>query len=121
MSVQSPQRAAATAAVNDVRVVGRLSEAPERKELPSGDVLVSFRVVVERPPESVRGRQRVDVLDCAVWSGRPRRTVSGWAADDVVEVCGSVRRRFYRTASGTASRVEIEVRSARLIRRSASA
>ena len=35
-------------AVNEVRLVGRVSQTPEERVLPSGDVLWTFRVVVPR-------------------------------------------------------------------------
>jgi single-strand DNA-binding protein len=79
----------------------------------------SFRMVVPREPP--RGRQTVDVLDCAVWDGRPRRSVARWSDGDEVEVSGALRRRFFRAGGATASRVEIDVRTARLIRRAATA
>ena len=103
---------------NEVRLVGRLSQAPEQRTLPSGDPLWTFRVVVPRAPApGAPGRSSVDALDCAVWSGRSRRTVAGWRSGDLVEVAGSVRRRFYRAGGAAVSRVEIEVSRARLIRR----
>jgi len=108
-------------AVNEVRLVGRVSAPPERRALPSGDEVVSFRVIVRRPESAYRGTQRVDVLECVVWGGRAKRTVEGWRADDVVEVSGAIRRRFFRSGSGAASRIDVEVRTARLIRRSANA
>ena len=107
--------------VNEVRLVGRISAGPEERVLPSGDVLWTFRVVVPRPPPGRPGvRHGVDALECAVWGGRVRRSVAGWGEGDVVEVTGAIRRRFFRTASGAASRVEVEVSSGRLIRRAAS-
>ncbi|HYH34373.1 MAG TPA: single-stranded DNA-binding protein [Nocardioides sp.] len=104
---------------NQVQLCGRVSGDPEERELPSGDRMWSFRVVV--PRERPRGRQTVDVLDCAVWSGRARRTVARWCDGDQVEVAGELRRRFFRSGGATASRVEVEVTSARLIRRAATA
>jgi single-strand DNA-binding protein len=107
--------------VNEVRLVGRVSNAPERRELPSGDQLVSFRLVVDRPEDARRGRQRVDVLECVAWGRREQRTVTRWDAGDTVEVTGRIRRRFFSTGGGTGSRVEVEVGAGRLIRRSATA
>lgn len=107
--------------VNEVRIVGRLSRAVERRELPSGDEILSFRLVVDRPEAAFRGKQRVDVLDCVVWGGRPMRSVLTWGAGDVVEVDGAIRRRFFKATTGTSSRVEIEVQKGRVIRRAATA
>jgi single-strand DNA-binding protein len=98
--------------------------------LPSGDAVWTFRVVVPRASPAGRARRRgeaagkprqqVDALECAAWSARARRSVSGWAADDVVEVVGALHRRFFRTAGAVASRVEVEMRSGRVIRRAVS-
>jgi single-strand DNA-binding protein len=115
------QQEAATDAVNEVRLVGRISQQPEERVLPSGDAVWTFRLVVARPPGSSRSRQQVDALECAVWSGRARRSVATWRTDDVVEVTGAIRRRFFRAAGGAASRVEVEVAAGKVIRRAASA
>ncbi|MBB6625689.1 single-stranded DNA-binding protein [Nocardioides sp. KIGAM211] len=106
-------------AVNEVRLVGRISQAPEQRTLPSGDVVWTFRVVVARPAAQVRSRQSVDTLECAVWGGRVRRSVAGWGAGDVVEVSGALRRRFFRAGGATASRVEVDVSAGRVLRRAA--
>ena len=106
-------------AVNEVRLVGRISAAPEERVLPSGDTVWTFRIVVPRPADDRGGgsRQTVDALECAVWAGRVRRSVAAWAVDDVVEVSGSLRRRFFRAGGAAASRFEVEVSRGRLIRR----
>ena len=109
----------AVEAVNEVRLVGRVSQPPDEKVLPSGDAVTTFRIVVDRVGDRGRSKQTVDVLDCAVWNGRLRRSVSTWTTGDVIEVSGSVRRRFLRGAQGTASRVEVEVVRGRVIRRAA--
>jgi single-strand DNA-binding protein len=98
--------------VNEVRLVGRLAAEPGRRELPSGDVLVSFRLVVTRSPSGRRRTGRaptVDTLDCAAWRRDVQRVVARLAPGDVVEVVGSLRRRFWRAGAGAASRSEVEV------------
>jgi single-strand DNA-binding protein len=103
--------------VNDVRLIGRLSQQADERVLPSGDRMWTFRVIVGREGTAAT-RATVDALDCVVWSGRPARSVARWRTGDVVEVQGSLRRRFFAPASGgRVSRCEVEVASARLIRR----
>lgn len=102
--------------LNEVRLVGRIPALSEEKVLPSGDTLRTFRVVIRRDP-SAPSRQSVDSLECVAWSGRVKRSVASWRPGDIVEVSGSLRRRFFRTAAGTGSRVEVEVTSARVLRR----
>jgi single-strand DNA-binding protein len=103
--------------VNEVTLVGRMSQPAEEQTLPSGSELWKFRVIVGRPP-SAASRVTVDALDCVVWTKRPARAVAGWRTGDLVEVRGSLRRRFFEPAGGgRVSRCEVEVVSARLIRR----
>ncbi|WP_081615619.1 single-stranded DNA-binding protein [Nocardioides sp. Iso805N] len=105
---------------NEVRLVGRLSAPAEERTLPSEAVMCTFMVIVDRLDSELRSRQRVDVLSCIAWKPRLRRQVLAWAEGDVVEVRGALRKRFFRTAVGsTGSRVEVEVGSARRIRRMA--
>ncbi len=112
---------------NEVVLAGRLAAAPEVRTLPSGDLLTSFRLVVGRPP-AARGRSGrepsprpvpVDTLDCVAWRSAVRRSASGWLPGDILEVTGALRRRFWRSPGGTASRCEVEVVAARRLRRAA--
>jgi single-strand DNA-binding protein len=103
--------------VNEVTLVGRMSQPAEEQVLPSGTALWKFRVIVGRPPDPA-SKVAVDSLDCVVWAKRPARSVASWRSGDVVEVRGSLRRRFFTPAAGgRVSRCEVEVASARLIRR----
>jgi single-strand DNA-binding protein len=107
------------APVNDVLLRGRLGAAAEQRELPSGDEVVTFRLVVARPPRALRSASsaRVDTLDCVVFASAVRRRSLTWAAGDVLEVRGSLRRRFFRTGGGSASRYEVEIVSATRVAR----
>lgn len=102
--------------LNAVSLRGRLSADPETRELPSGDRLLTFRLVIDRPPSRGEHRRRVDTIDCAAWSGRVQRSVQAWGVGDVVSVEGHLRRRFRRSDTGPTSRVEVEVTKARRAR-----
>jgi single-strand DNA-binding protein len=107
---------------NEVVLVGRLSTAAQERELPSGDVLTAFRVVVDRPParrpppEGVR-TPTVDSVACVAWTASLRRTALALAPGDVVEVRGAVRQRFWRTGAGVGSRTEVEVSALQRLQR----
>jgi single-strand DNA-binding protein len=94
--------------LNRVVLVGRVSAAPESRELPSGDALVTFRLVVDRPASRDRPRRQVDVIDIACWSSRTRRTAAGLPPQTSVRVEGALRRRFFAAAGARASRYEVE-------------
>jgi single-strand DNA-binding protein len=107
---------------NEVRLVGRVSGEPEERELPSGDLLVSWRVVVDRAPPRRPAREGVrvptiDTLDCVAWTAATRRTARSLQAGDVVEVSGALRKRFWRSGGGPASRTEIEAEVVRRLQR----
>jgi single-strand DNA-binding protein len=116
---------------NEIRLIGRLSAPARVLDLPSGDRLVTFRVIVDRPGprQSRAGRdsradqaparggspRRVDTIDCATWTRREQRRVERWRPGDLVEVQGHLRRRFRRGDSGPVSRVEVEVTLAKKV------
>jgi single-strand DNA-binding protein len=111
---------------NEVTLVGRVSGEPERRDLPSGDALVTLRVVVDRPPQKkapqstqknagkATAKRTVDVIDVACWTKRTQRTASSLEAGDGVRVEGALRRRFFAAGGGRASRYEVE--AVRLVR-----
>ena len=104
---------------NHVALTGRISSDPVERELPSGDRVVSFRVVVtrERTAMTAKSKQASDWVDCAAWGGRVRRTCASWRVGDRVEIEGALRRRFFRAEAGSSSRVEVEVLRGRCLER----
>ncbi|MCT9932840.1 single-stranded DNA-binding protein [Planotetraspora sp. A-T 1434] len=94
--------------LNQVSLVGRLSMEPADRELPSGSLLTQWRLAVRRPPDHP-GYQRSDAIECATFDDEVRDMVTDWRLDDVVEVEGALRRRWWRGGS----RYEVEVRTAR--------
>ncbi len=102
--------------VNEVYLVGRVTSLAIEKELPSGDKVVEFRVVIgrakstssTRSPKSRTGKKEVDSLDIAAWSSKTRKTALSLKVDTWVEIHGAVRRRFWQAPSGLASRWQVE-------------
>ncbi len=105
--------------VNEVYLVGRVTSLAIEKELPSGDKVVEFRVVIgrvkstsstssARSPKSRTGKKEVDSLDIAAWSSKTRKAALSLKVDTWVEIHGAVRRRFWQAPSGLASRWQVE-------------
>jgi single-strand DNA-binding protein len=102
--------------VNRIVLEGRLSQEPEEKSLPSGDVLVVLRVVVRRPDGA-----RVDSIEVAVGPppARGHRRAPGQAltrtvrrsaslrAGDRVRVEGHLERRFWRAGGAPRTRMQV--------------
>jgi single-strand DNA-binding protein len=105
---------------NDVVLRGKLSAPAELRTLPTGDTLVSFRLVVRRSEPQTRGRS-TDTLSCITYDRALQKRVAAWQPGDVIEVEGVLQRRFWRTATGTASVTEVDCRRGRKVPRSAGA
>lgn len=112
-STQGP--AGADDVVNEVRLSGRVSGAPQLRELPSGDRVVQLRVVVRRDgparPRGSGGSATVDTIDVACWPKALQRKAMRLQDGDLVELSGALRRRFWRAPTGPASRYEVEALS----------
>ena len=109
--------------LNEVHLRGRVSATPVERILPSGDLVVEFRLIVSREKSSpgrsdgkvrkrkTSRRQEVDTLDIAAWSAKTRRSAASIHPGTWVEVQGAVRRRFWQAPAGLASRWQVEAES----------
>lgn len=105
-----------TAHHNQVHLVGKVSAEPEATVLPSGDEVVSFRLVVRRGPRALRrSKQTVDTFDCTAWTAALRRSVLRLAAGTEVEVTGELRRTFSRGGAGAVSFVTVDLDTCRKV------
>ena len=89
--------------LNDVLLRGRVSQEAVEKELPSGDKVVEFRLIVTREKQP-----GVDTLDIASWNAKSRRAALSLVPDEWVEITGSIHRRFWSGPAGLASRWQVE-------------
>jgi single-strand DNA-binding protein len=89
--------------LNDLLLRGRVSAAATTKELPSGDKVVEFRLIITR-----ESREGVDTLDIAAWSAKSRKTALTLGPDEWVEISGAIHRRFWQSPGGLASRWQVE-------------
>jgi len=88
--------------LNDLLLRGRVSAQATSKELPSGDKVVEFRLIVTRTE-----REGVDTLDIAAWSAKSRKIALTLEGDEWVEISGSIHRRFWQSPTGVASRWQV--------------
>lgn len=95
---------------NEVRLRGRVSGSPETRALPSGDELVSLRIVVARSATArKRSKVGIDTIELTAWSSALRRKASRLTDGDVVEITGELRRRFARGGAGVMSFVGVDL------------
>ena len=101
--------------VNDVSLVGRLSDVPLVKTLPSGDLIMLWRLIVDRPPAERRTpRRAVDTINCVTFDSRLFGPAGEWRPDQLLEVHGALRRRFF--PGGSRCEVVVDRAQARLPR-----
>jgi len=89
--------------LNDVLLRGRVSQKAVEKQLPSGDKVVEFLLIVTRDKQP-----GVDTLDIGSWSSKSRRTALSLAPHEWIEISGSIHRRFWSGPGGLASRWQVE-------------
>lgn len=117
---EEPDSGAGQETRNHVELVGRLAAEAIQRELPSGDVMTTWRLVVDRPPARRKAPEgsrpaTVDALECVAWTAALKRTAASWQPGDLVSVEGSLHRRFWRGPNGTASAHEVEVAKAKRV------
>jgi len=99
-------------------IVGRLGSVSEERELPSGDIVTSFTVIVDRTGASRRratrgassaGPRQVDAIPCQAFTAVLRRRIARLEGGTLVEVVGTLRRRFWRAGTALGSAMEVDV------------
>ena len=89
--------------LNDLLLRGRVSAPATTKELPSGDKVVEFRIIVGRDD-----REGYDTFDVALWSSILRKRGVSLKSDEWVEITGTLRRRFWKAGAISVSRWQVE-------------
>lgn len=116
MTISEPKVAVRT--TSEVVIVGRVGASIAERTLPSGDVITTFTLVVDRPRRRglTASAVTVDALPCQAASARLRRQLARLSPGDVVEAHGSLRRRFWRSPAGLGSALEVDVSRVRVVR-----
>ena len=99
---------------NEVNLIGRLGNSIEARQLPSGDVITVFSVIIDRPVREQWGRTKVDTIACQAMRSPIIARLALLDPGQWIEVQGVLRRRFWRAGTGLASYMEVEAR--RLVR-----
>jgi single-strand DNA-binding protein len=98
--------------MNQVELVGRLGARVDDRELPSGDVITTFNVTVDRMRSVTLDRGSsvtVDVIACVANGRRMAARAHRLEPGTPIRVRGVLRRRFWRGAGGLKSSTEVHV------------
>jgi len=104
-----------------VVLVGRLGSSIEERELPSGDCVTTFTIIVDRPADRGRaggGRTtvKVDAIACQTFRDPVVRRLTALEPGRWVQAEGTLRRRFWRSGAALNSIMEVDVSSLRAVR-----
>ena len=105
----------------DVVLQGRLGSRVQERDLPSGDRITTFTIVVDRPPRVGRRQGggsvvRVDAIACQAVRADVVRRLGRLQPGQEVRAEGTLRRRFWRTSGGLGSAMEVEVSRLTVVR-----
>jgi len=89
---------------NVVRLVGTVADPGEHRLLAGGAQVVRWALRVPRTPE----RAGSDLIDCVALEPDLQEQALLWPVGLTLAVSGAIRRRFFRSAGRTATRVEVE-------------
>jgi single-strand DNA-binding protein len=105
------------ACVNEVTLIGRLGSTVTERDLPSGDIVTAFSIVVDRPLRDRRGSVTVDAIPCHTFSSSIGARVMSWEPGLWIQVGGMLRRRFWRSGSATSSLLDVQATTVRRLGR----
>ncbi len=80
--------------LNNVSLVGRLTRDPETKVLPSGKVVSSFTLAVQR------NKEEADFIPCETWNKTAESVRDYVTKGSLIAVEGSIRVDKYETDNG---------------------
>lgn len=87
--------------LNDVALRGWVTTIGVEREYAGGETAVQFRIAI------TRAEGGVDTIDIEAWSAETKRVALKLQDGDWVEINGSIRRRFWKSGSGLASRWQV--------------
>lgn len=100
--------------INEICLVGRLSDRAAIIELPSGDRAATWRLVVRRRSRGTRVGSSVDTIDCVSFHKSLIGRAVRWEPGTWLRVTGALHRRFWQTPTGPRSRYQVEAQSAKI-------
>lgn len=109
------ERETTPTSASEVTLIGRLGSRTDERELPSGVVLTTFSIVIDRPLKERHGRTSVDTIACVATQASVSGRAAAWDPGTWVTAEGVLRRRFWRAGQGLGSAMEVEVRRLRKV------
>lgn len=80
--------------MNDVSIVGRLTQDPELRVTPNGIPVTTFTVAVGKAYTNQNGEKETDFIDCVIWRKSAENVANFTRKGSLVSVSGSLQTRM---------------------------
>ena len=87
--------------LNQVVLVGRLTEDPQVRSLETGQKLTNINIAVQRTYKNSEGVYETDFIKCVLWNAIAANTAEYCKKGDIVGIKGRLQTRNYEDESGT--------------------
>ena len=91
--------------LNNITLIGRLTDCPELRYTSSGVAVVNFSLAVERSFTNKQGEREVDFIDIVVWRKQAESCANHLGKGRLVAVEGRLQIRSYETNEGQKRKV----------------
>ncbi len=81
--------------MNQVILVGRLTNEPEIITLESGKTVLNILLAVQRPYKNEEGNYETDFIDCELWNSVANTTCEYCHKGDLLGVKGRIKTDYY--------------------------
>lgn len=86
--------------LNNVSLVGRLTDNAELRYTPSNQAVATFRLAVNRPFKSQNGEREADFINCVIWR-QQAENLANWAKKGaLIGIVGRIQTRNYENQQG---------------------
>lgn len=86
--------------LNNVCLVGRLTDNPELRYTPNNQAVATFRLAVNRNFKSQNGEREADFINCVIWR-QQAENLANWAKKGaLIGIVGRIQTRSYENQQG---------------------
>lgn len=86
--------------LNNVSLVGRLTDNAELRYTPNNQAVATFRLAVNRPFKNQNGEREADFINCVIWR-QQAENLANWAKKGaLIGITGRIQTRNYENQQG---------------------
>lgn len=86
--------------LNNVLLVGRLTDNAELRYTPNNQAVATFRLAVNRPFKNQNGEREADFINCVIWR-QQAENLANWAKKGaLIGITGRIQTRNYENQQG---------------------